>query len=235
MGLFKSSYRGGRGWGSMSGVDAMDGKITKRLDVALSFQSARGVTCLSGFQQALLRVPEVPSLHCCVSGRPLPPCQGWKEPGPYRQFPPKAHHGSAGQQFQLHVLGLGQTDPKWTAPVGELIPHLFCTLSSLRHCWYSCSNGCFLAWQPTGDGEQSHACFLLLTGLFFPNLRLFSMLPLTSLLWWNESLFSSADIEEYVHLWCFLMIEETELNRGFLVMLICFRTFENGNLEFSRQ
>lgn len=29
MGLFKPSYRGGREWGSMSGVDAMDGKITK--------------------------------------------------------------------------------------------------------------------------------------------------------------------------------------------------------------
>lgn len=40
MGLFKSSCRGGRGWGSRSGADAMDGKIAERLEVALSFQSA---------------------------------------------------------------------------------------------------------------------------------------------------------------------------------------------------
>lgn len=118
---------------------------------------AWGVTCLSGFHQALLWLPEqLNSLVLCywqasitLLGFLLPRLEG-----ACGSFPPKPSMvlGSRyNKPTQLHVLSLGHTDPKEMLLMGGLILHLFWTLSSLQHCWQSCLNVCFLATEADGQ------------------------------------------------------------------------------------
>lgn len=73
------------------------------------------------------------------------------------QFPGKPSMVLAAENSkptQLYILSLCAAS-KQMLMIGELKVHIFWT-SSFQHCWQSCLQDCFLAWQRTEAGEQNN-------------------------------------------------------------------------------
>lgn len=146
------------------------GKVARRLEAVCSFVSLLeewpaylvSTRHFSGSQNRIFQCVLLAGLYCPAW---VPPTKPGRSHVPVAvSLPRSAWCWAAGNSkpTQLHILSLGHTGSKQMLMMGELIVHLFWTSPSLQHCWQSCLQECFLAWQTTEAGEENPFIFRLI-------------------------------------------------------------------------